>query len=154
MATAIVTVGAVFSGKTRFAEQIVERDPSYVIISRDDFRNKLYPKGHKFTMEDETYITSKQYDMIRECYNNNDNIIITNSNLRMSHLRSFIRILERYDYDVKLKFCETSEDEIQLRSKECGVILKQGHIQQQKYLYSLIKEKIESDSRYNKYLML
>ena len=37
MATAILTVGILFSGKSAFAERVVRDDPSYVIISRDDY---------------------------------------------------------------------------------------------------------------------
>lgn len=153
MATAILTVGVLFSGKTTYAEQLVESDPSYVIISRDDFRFNMFPSGHKFTQEDEAAITSRQYDMIRECHLNNKNIIITNSNLRMMHLRKFIRILERYNYDIKLKLFEMNTEVITTKMQSSKIRLNPDHIERQQELYKTIKEKLVTDQRYSKYIM-
>lgn len=153
MATAILTVGVVFSGKTTFAENIVANNPNYVIIARDDIRKKMFSEGHKFTVDDEDKITTAQYDMIRDCYNKNLNVVITNSNLRMTHLRNFIRILQHYDYDIKLKFCESTTQEIVMKSSMCGFNLREKDVYNQMYLYDVMKDKLSNDSRYNKYIM-
>lgn len=142
MATAIITIGAVLSGKTSFAESIVEKDDSFVVISRDNIRYSLFPNGndgHRFTPDDEQEITSKQYDMIRECYQANKNVIIPNSNLRMGHLKRFIRILENYNFDVKIKFCEINPENIYEKRDLLGIKVTNDHIEKQLALYQCIR---------------
>lgn len=156
MATAIITIGAVLSGKTSFAESIIEKDDSFVIISRDDIRYSLFPdgnNGYRFTPDDEQAITSKQYDMIRECYQWNRNVIIPNSNLRMGHLKRFIRILENYKFDIKIKFCEEHKSTIYKKRDLLGIKVTNEHIEKQMKLYNEVKDKVLSVDRYKKYLM-
>lgn len=156
MATAIITIGAVLTGKTSFAESVIEEDDSYVIISRDDIRYNLFPHGsagYKFTPDDEQAITSKQYDMIRECYQANKNVIVPNSNLRMGHLKRFIRILENYNFDVKIKLCEEPKSTIYRKRDVLGVKVTNDHIENQLSLYNEVKEKVINNVRYSKYLM-
>lgn len=157
MATAIITIGAVLTGKTSFAESVIESDDSYVIISRDDIRYNLFPHGnhgYKFTPDDEQAITSKQYDMIRECYQANKNVIVPNSNLRMGHLKRFIRILENYNFDVKIKLCEEPKSTIYRKRDLLDVKVTNDHIENQLSLYNEVKEKVVNNTRYSKYLML
>lgn len=156
MATAIITIGAVLSGKSTFAEMLQEQDNSFVVISRDDIRYNLFPEGtreYKFTPDDEQTITSKQYDMIRECHQANKNVIIPNSNLRMGHLKRFIRILENYNYDIKIKLCEQPKSAIYHKRDLLGIKITNDHIERQLSLYNDVKEKVSTHERYRKYLM-
>jgi len=156
MATAIITIGAVLSGKTTFAENLQEKDDSFVVISRDDIRYSLFPNAtndYKFTPDDEQTITSRQYDMIRECHQSNKNVIIPNSNLRMGHLKRFIRILENYKYDIKIKLCEEPKSVIYRKRDLLGIKITNEHIERQISLYNEVKQKVLTDDRYKKYLI-
>ena len=147
MATAILTVGILFSGKSAFAERVVRDDPSYVIISRDDFRNNMFPKGHVYTSDDEAAITARQYDKVRECYNNNQNVIITNSNLRMSHLRKFMRVLDSIGYDIKLKLCDADYYDVIEKIIDSGISCDNISVMYQQQLYYDMKHKLTGERR-------
>lgn len=153
MKTAILTIGTMFSGKTTFAEQLVKCDPNYVIISRDNFRLSMFPQGHKFTQEDEAKITSLQYDEVNRCSKEGKNIIVTNSNLRMSQLRNFVRILNLYDYKVLFKFCEVDTQTIINKVKQTSIELNMNHILTQQELYNTMKEKLHNHAKFKKCIM-
>lgn len=112
MKKSIITIGIPASGKTTFAASVIEQDPSYIEICRDNIRRELFNINgwgeYSPTQETEKAVTNREYDLIREASNKGQNIIITDTNLRMKYVRGFVSLLEHFGYDVKIKLCEVS----------------------------------------------
>lgn len=112
MKRSIITIGIPTSGKSTFASSIMEEDPSFVEINRDNIRRELFNISgwgeYEATPENEKLVTDREYDLIREAHNENKNIIITDTNLRMKYVRGFVSLLEYFGYKVKIKICHVS----------------------------------------------
>lgn len=111
MKQSIITIGIPTSGKSTYANNVINNDPSYIELSRDKIRRDIFntstwSDGYNSNIENEKIVTSREYDLIREYSNNNQNIVITDANLRMKYVKNLVNILEHFGYEVYIKMCD------------------------------------------------
>jgi len=97
----IFTRGMQASGKTTWAKEFVKNNPSYIRISRDDFRYMLDDYSH--SKETESIITK----MINSCINDaiacGKNIVIDEMHLNNKHLKEKIDFFTSKNYNIEIK---------------------------------------------------
>jgi predicted kinase len=108
---AIICVGCSASGKTNFAKTLVEQ--GWVDVNRDWLRfNVISPGGdwstYKFNNKKEKEITEIQKDMVSQAYYDEQNVIISDTNLNPATLKFWIEYLESYEYQIEVKEFEAS----------------------------------------------
>lgn len=107
MCKVIISVGVPLSGKSKYAAELIKKDPSWVEINRDDIRKKLFNvngwSDYDITVEKENKVTTAQYDAIRQAMDDGKNIIITNTNLRMKYIRKFVSLFEHHGCEISIK---------------------------------------------------
>lgn len=96
----IISVGVSASGKSTWATNFVESNPNYVKIGRDDFRYSLKNVGF-CDNKIETMISTLMFNTIDVCLKNKLNVIIDNTNLKLSYINEFIN---HYKYKVDIEF--------------------------------------------------
>ena len=147
MKKSIITIGIPTSGKSTFAAGIIENDPSYVEINRDNIRRELFNvngwNDYENTPANEKLVTNREFDLIRSAYNDGKNIIITDTNLRMKYVRSFVSLLEHFGYDVKIKLCNISFMESIRRNENRSTPTDIDNIRSMHRAYDTIVEKVK-----------
>lgn len=144
----LVLIGISGSGKTTEARKLLEENPNYVRVNRDDIRAMLFGYTDKTAYQHydrkdmgylEVIVSGVQDKSIREGLKANKSVIIDNTNLSMKYLREF----NKYGVPVKYRFvhCDVEvaimRDILRGRSVGEGVIRKQ-----QKSLENLLKNSI------------
>lgn len=112
---AIITVGVPASGKTTFANEMVQKF-GFRDINRDFIRFNLVKPGstwatYKFTKANEKAVDEIHGKMIMESWQNEENIIISDTNLNKGRRRALIGRLQDLGYDVEVKPFEISRKE-------------------------------------------
>lgn len=152
---AIITIGIPASGKSTYAAGVIENDPSFVELNRDSIRKDLFKIAgwteYHFSEENEKLVTTEQYDRIRQYSNEEKNIVLTDTNLKMKYIRSLISILEYFKYDVYIKICDITMIEAVRRHVERSVGLDAERIKIQYNQFLLTKERVLE--RYSNYLI-
>ena len=110
MSKGIIVVGMPTSGKTHYANSLISKDNSYIEINRENIRKKLFNiKGssdYDFSIENEQLVTTEQFNQIRAALESGKNIIITDSNLKMTYIRRLYRFLDFYQADISIVMCD------------------------------------------------
>lgn len=112
---AIITVGVPASGKTTFANEMVQKF-GFRDINRDFIRFNLVKPGstwatYKFTKANEKAVDEIHGKMIMESWQNEENIIISDTNLNEGRRLALIGRLQDLGYDVEVKPFEISRKE-------------------------------------------
>lgn len=112
---AIITVGIPASGKTTFANEMVKKF-GYRDINRDFIRFNIVKPGstwatYKFTKATESAVDEIHGKMIMESWQNEENIIISDTNLNNKRRLHLIGRLQDLGYDVEVKPFEISRKE-------------------------------------------
>lgn len=102
----LLTVGISGSGKSTFAKQLVESDPSWVEINRDKIRADLFLCGnqhqmwqkYKHTNSNEKLVNQQVEILFHKAVNAQKNIIISDTNLNIKTRNYWVGISERYNY--------------------------------------------------------
>ena len=102
----LLTVGISGSGKSTFAKQLVESDPSWVEINRDKIRADLFLCGnqhqmwqkYKHTNSNEKLVNQQVEILFHKAVNAQKNIIISDTNLNVRTRNYWVGISERYNY--------------------------------------------------------
>jgi len=101
MSKAILTKGLQASGKTTWAKEFIKNDPSYIRISRDDFRHML--DSYSFSDETEKIVTKMVESCIIDAIAHNKNIIIDEMHLNKTRLQDRINFFISKNYEVEVK---------------------------------------------------
>ena len=91
----IINIGVPASGKSTFTKNYLVKHPDYVKISRDDFRYMLQNKGW-CEPKVENMITSMHNDAILTALSNGLNVIVDNTNLKISTINEIINLVHEY----------------------------------------------------------
>ena len=107
MLKAIVTVGISASGKTTFAQSLVKQG-GWVDVNRDWIRFNIVSAGsswkdYKFSKSKENEVTKIQERMVSEAFFNDQNVIISDTNLNLNTLNKWISYLEEIGYTVAIE---------------------------------------------------
>lgn len=100
---AVITVGVSASGKSTYAKELVAQ--GYTEINRDWIRFNIVKPGanwsnYKFTKSNEKKVTEIQQKMIMEAWAREENIVISDTNLKPKGRERMIAKLEDIGYDV------------------------------------------------------
>jgi predicted kinase len=114
MRNLILTIGIPGSGKTTFCKEFLLNNPNYIRISRDDIRLMNRFDDTTAYHHYEKLITN-QFDLIlTEAFNSNFNVIIDNTNLKISNIKQILNVVSNFEFNLKFKILNTPlEDCIQ-----------------------------------------
>ena len=111
---AIITVGVSASGKSTYAQELVEQ--GWVEANRDWIRFNVVCPGadwstYKFTKKREEDVTSKQEDIVLSAAKDGKNVIISDTNLNTKTRNKWVEFLKELGYSVEVTpFPVTLED--------------------------------------------
>lgn len=117
---AILTIGIPASGKTTWAQEYVKNNPNTKNINRDDIRADLFkdPKtgefswgNYKFTRTKEKKVTEVRDSLIQEALKNNQDIIISDTNLNKIFRENLKAELTKMGFSVQEKLFRISFEE-------------------------------------------
>ena len=91
----IINIGVPASGKSTFTKNYLAKHPDYVKVSRDDFRYMLQNKGW-CEPKVENMITSMHNDTILTALSSGLNVIVDNTNLKISTINEIINLVHEY----------------------------------------------------------
>lgn len=91
----IINIGCPASGKSTWTNEFLSKNPNYVKVSRDDFRYMLRNQGF-CEPKIEKMITELVNQTILTALSNKLNVIIDNTNLKVSIIRNFIKLVNDY----------------------------------------------------------
>lgn len=122
MQKVILTIGLPASGKTTWAKKQLEENPSkYKRINKDDLRAML---DGKWTPASEKFILQSRDTLIEQALRDGFSVIVDDTNLNPSHLRTINLLVERFrldtskDVTVETKFFNTPIDDCIVRDKQ------------------------------------
>lgn len=90
----IWTKGLSGSGKTHYAIQEQQKDPSVVLVSKDELRRMLH--ADKWTGANEKQVLAIEDDIIIDSLKRNRSVIVHDTNLHPKHAERFERLAEEY----------------------------------------------------------
>lgn len=113
---AILTVGVSASGKSTFAKELVDTQPNWTEINRDWIRfNVVAPNtdwnSYKFSSKNEKDVTQIQFEMLNQAWIDEQNVIISDTNLNPKVRARMIELLDDFDYEVEIKEFPVSFEE-------------------------------------------
>ncbi|MBF84576.1 MAG: hypothetical protein CL489_08890 [Acidobacteria bacterium] len=123
----MLTVGASSSGKTsdvlsRFKKEI--KSGEVVNVNRDDIRFGLFTDGerdwtrYKFNKKNEALVTTEQDERIQKAIDNEQSIIISDTNLNPKIRQKFYELAQKHDYDIFEYNYHVSWDELVKRNAQ------------------------------------
>ena len=123
MKKAILTVGVSCSGKTTWSQEFVDQNPRWVIVCRDDIREKIlyqFKKIHPFTWDKWNWgwekDVSKEQGRLFELYasyssNLIEGIIVSDTHLSEKYVKKETEMLENLGYLVEKRIFHVDWDE-------------------------------------------
>lgn len=100
---AIITVGVSGSGKSTFAKELCESDVTFAEVNRDNIREELFGDNYKQTKEKELTVSGHQQSRLGWFWENNYNVIISDTNLNPTYRQGLVSYLEGLGYEVEIK---------------------------------------------------
>ena len=124
---AMLTVGCSGSGKSTFAKEFIKYNPDYVEINRDNIRFDTFCNGihdwslYKFSRENEDIVTAVQHIDIVKAFENQKNVIISDTNLSTIHRNKLQMLLIEEGFDhVQIKVFDVPYEELVRRNNSRG----------------------------------
>lgn len=107
----VLTRGLPASGKSTYARNLVDSDPSFVRLNRDDFRQMLYGKAVLDTTG-EMAVTVAQHGAVESALKNGMNVIVDDTNFFPRAVKNLLKIADKYDAEVQVvNFTDVSLEE-------------------------------------------
>lgn len=111
MTKLVLTRGLPASGKSTWARQLVESDPTYVRLNRDDFRQMLYGKA-VLDVDGEIAVTVAQHGAVENALKNGLNVVVDDTNFFVRGVKNLMKIAAKCDAEVQfVNFTDVSVDE-------------------------------------------
>lgn len=110
-----ILIGPPCSGKSPYAKEFCEKNPTYRIISRDGIREMLYG-SYKMVYKDEPLISEICQNLISLLLNEGYDIILDNTNCNLKYLKKELEYLSDYQCDISYKTFLISEEEFKIRN--------------------------------------
>lgn len=112
---AVVTVGCSASGKSTFAEEFTSKNDNWVELNRDNIRFNGKPKDwslYKFNKRNENEVTVKWDNQLQQAVDNKKNVVCSDTNLNPFYLGKLASKLEKFGYDVEIKYFDVEFEEL------------------------------------------
>ena len=90
------------SGKSTYAKHL-QGQWNWTILSRDEIRLQLFGKNYKQNTKDEKKVNVVFYDLLKESIRIGSNIVIDNTNCKLSYINELKTWFPR-DYDVEIVY--------------------------------------------------
>ena len=104
---AILTIGIPCSGKSTWAQEFCRDVDDYVMIERDVIRMNLFKlesyNDYKMNRVNESLVTKRANYLIELAKENNQNIVISDTNLNEEYRNALVQKLEDLGYEVEFK---------------------------------------------------
>lgn len=114
----LLTRGLPASGKTTFARNLVEQDPTYIRLNRDDFRQMLFGQAVLSSPKEEM-VTAAQHGAIDNALKAGYNVIVDDTNFFEKGVKNILKIAHKYAAEVEFKdFTDVALDELLRRDDE------------------------------------
>jgi predicted kinase len=112
MTKIILTRGLPASGKSTYARKLVEQDPTYVRLNRDDFRQMLFGKA-VLDSSGESMVTAAQHGAVDNALKCGYNVIVDDTNFFARGVKNLQLIAFKYGAEVEFKdFTDVPLDEL------------------------------------------
>ena len=116
MSNVIIAVGIRSSGKSTYAKNLVAKDSSYVEVSRDLIRRKLFNvegwSNYNASKENEKLVTAEQFSQFQKAVADNKNIIISDMNIRMTTINGYVDYFKKLGCSVSIKLFKVTMVEV------------------------------------------
>jgi predicted kinase len=113
-----VLVGLPRSGKSTLVKLVNEKNPSIVLVSADKLRKKIY--GQQFYDNGEPIVWAVRKYMLMSLLENNQCIIIDETNTTIDRRMNIIELAKKYGYEIHAIFIDTLKDICIDRAKKTG----------------------------------
>lgn len=154
MKKVLILSGISGSGKSTFARQFCTDNPNWLRVNRDNLRRSLLPVSlpeYWQTWPDndknriENLVNELQKTAIIDGLSRGWNILIDNTNLKLSYINEFRKLLtERFDtVEIQYKLIETPVDECIQRDRNRADSVGEAVIQQQAQQLRMLKKKFK-----------
>ena len=153
-----ILVGISASGKTTWSKEYLKNNPNSIIINRDILREKYYPNNkikRILPFQEEEKITSYEIKSVLKNFFLGKDIIIDDTNLRISYIRKWIGILNCIKAKWEIKIFNIDLNIAIERDKNREFPVKEEVIKKQYLIFKSNKKEIEllaskttNDSKY------
>lgn len=108
----ILTRGLPASGKSTYARKLVDEDPTFIRLNRDDFRQMLFGQA-VLSSAKEQMVTAAQHGAIDNSLKAGFNVIVDDTNFFERGVKNIMKIAQKYGAEVEFKdFTDVSLDEL------------------------------------------
>lgn len=109
----IICVGISGSGKSTWSSNFIKENPNYLRINRDDIRKTLVGNLDGYYQRKdlnliERNITRLESEIFINLSIDEFNILIDNTNLKESYIKSYLNLARYYEYNIKFKLFDYS----------------------------------------------
>ena len=143
----IICVGISGAGKSTYTLQKIKEDNSYVRINRDSIRLSLFGSLDGYYQRRdlkvcEDMVTDMENCIFELCSFANRNIIIDNTNLKISYIERWLELAKEFNYEVEYKFFDIPLPTARLRvlDREFGQGEWEGDLEKSNYAEYLFKQ--------------
>lgn len=106
-------------GKSTYAKQFIEDNPSYKRVNKDSIREMI--NFSVWTPMNEKLVVRIRNDIIHEFIQSGYNVIVDDTNLQQVHIDKFEQFAEYYDCELQFLYFDVSLEEcIERDSKRAG----------------------------------
>lgn len=154
MSKLIITVGAVGSGKSTFARNLIKEDNSFIEVNRGDIRKSLFNvngwSDYKFSEDKEVIVTRTQYERLKQAFDDNQNVVLSNNSLNITYVEELIKFCEFHGVEVKIKIMNITLEEIISRTAKWDFKVDYDNVNRQYKQFKRIRSIILK--KYRRYL--
>ncbi|TAG37307.1 MAG: hypothetical protein EAZ32_15830 [Cytophagia bacterium] len=150
MKNVIITVGISGSGKSTWAKVFCQENPNWLRINRDEIRKSMlsvslneYHRWDKVAINRiETLVNEQQKTLLINALNQNWNVVIDNTHLKLSYLNEYRKLLTAHfeEFRIEYKLFDTSLEESTERDRNRADVVGEEIIKAQAEKLRMLKK--------------
>lgn len=156
MKNVIITVGISGSGKSTWAKVFCQENPNWLRINRDEIRKSMlsvslneYHRWDKVAINRiETLVNEQQKTLLINALNQNWNVVIDNTHLKLSYLNEYRKLLTAHfeEFRIEYKLFDTSLEESTERDRNRADVVGEEIIKAQAEKLRMLKKNFKFES--------